>query len=185
MKTHYRYSFVSISAVAVLTLCTFFGWQSASAEDGSAEINALVQAVSKSKVTLLDGIKQATQGTAIPISAKFELEDGKLSLSVYTAGKGLSVPAEDNVLQELSGSPEPAWVPQVEVFKDVPHVARSSEQLTLMSLGHASLAKLVAQVQKKHAGKVFSITPAIRNHRPVAVILLEEKGKVRTLTQAL
>jgi hypothetical protein len=147
---------------------------------------ALVQALGKSKQTLLGGMRQARHDKAAVISAKFELENGKLSLSVYTAEKGLAVPAEENVLQELSGSPEQdKWMPQTEVFKDVPHVARSAEQLTLMALAHKSLPAVVAEVQKEKAVRVFSITPAVRNHRPVAVVLVIEKGKVRTLIRPL
>src|SRR5207237_3542128 len=90
----------------------------ANAED-SKDTQALLDALGKSKHTLSDGMRQAAKGSAVPISAKFELEDGKLSLSVYTAEKGLSVPAEKNVLQELSGSPEgDKWTPNVEAFKD-------------------------------------------------------------------
>src|SRR5262245_43873678 len=119
---------VVISVMAFLTVTAY-------AED-SKDVQALLEALGKSKHSLLDGLRQAESANGVPISAKFEMEDGKLSLSVYTAGKGLNVPAEQNVLQELSGSPETEqWTPNVEVFKDVPHVARSSEQLTLMALG--------------------------------------------------
>jgi hypothetical protein len=90
------------------------------------------------------------------------------------------------VLQELSGSPEAeSWAPNVEVFKDVEHVARSSEQLTLMALGKASLADIVARVQEKQPGTVFSVTPIIRNHRPVAEVLVADHGKVKRLFQPL
>jgi hypothetical protein len=157
----------------------------ATAED-SKDSQALVQELSKTKLTLLDGIRQSIQGGAAPISAKFELEDGKLSLSVYTAGKGLSVPAEENVLQELSGSPEGGkWDPKTEVFKDVPHVSRSAEQLTVMALGHRSLADVVAAAQKAQAGKVFSVTPVVSNHKPMAEILVANKGKVVKLLRPL
>ena len=115
----------------------------AGAED-SKDTQALLEALGKSKLTVLDGVRQAAKGGAVPISAKFELEDGKLSLSVYTADKGLSVIPEKNVLQELSGSPvAEKWAPSVEVFKDVPHVSRSSQQLTLMALGKASLFQII------------------------------------------
>jgi len=97
---------------------------------------------------------------------------GKLSLSVYTATKGVSTPAEENVLEELSGSPEQTpWKPEVEVFKDVPHVARSSEQLTLMSLTRFTLLDLIGKLQPAQRGTVFSITPEIKQHKPVAVVL--------------
>src|SRR6267378_806397 len=154
--------------------------------DDSKDTQALLEALGKSKLTLSDGVRQAEKGGAVPISAKFELEDGKLSLSVYTAGKGLSVPPEQNVLQELSGSPEQdKWQPTVEVFKDVPHVARSSQQLTLMALGKSSLANIIARARKTQSGTVFSVTPVMRNHKPVAEVLVADKGKVKKLIQPL
>jgi len=175
---------------SILTLSMFMalsgilGTPSARAED-SKDAQALIEALGNSKVSLLDGVRQAASGGAVPISAKFELEDGKLSLSVYTAEKGLAVPPEQNVLEELSGSPEEKWTPKVEVFKDVPHVARSSEQLTLMALGKSSLADTIARVQKTQPGTVFSATPIIRNHKPAMEILVADQGKVRKLIQPL
>src|SRR5262245_30835547 len=67
----------------------------------------LLTAVPSAKQTLAAGIRQSqTKAPEAAISAKFELDDkGQLSLSVYTAEKGLSVDAEHNVLKELSGSP--------------------------------------------------------------------------------
>jgi len=157
----------------------------ASAED-SADTKALLDALGKSKLSLVQGIRQAAKASGAPISAKFEMEDGKLSLSVYTAGKGLSVPAEKNVLQELSGSPEGAkWDPKAEVFSDVPHVARSAEQLAVMALGASSLIKAIGLAQKTQPGTVFSITPAIKDHKPVAEILVASNGKVRKVIQPL
>jgi hypothetical protein len=178
----------SVLTASAMLVATMFGLivaiPVANAED-SKETQALLDALGKSKHTLIEGVRQAAKG-GVPISAKFELEDGKLSLSVYTAGKGLSVAPEQNVLQELSGSPEQEkWSPTIEVFKDVPHVARSSEQLTLMALGKSSLANIITQVQKTQSGTVFSVTPIVRNHKPVAEVLVADKGKVKKLLQPL
>jgi len=181
-----RQSASSVSAILVVTMFSAMTAMPVASAEDSKDAQVLLEALGKSKHTLLDGVRQAAKGGAVPISAKFELEDGKLSLSVYTAEKGLSVPPEQNVLQELSGSPEQEkWQPKVEVFKDVPHVARSSEQLTLMALGKGSLADTVAQVQKMQSGTVFSVTPIIRNHKPVAEVLVADKGKVKKLIQPL
>src|SRR5262245_14947374 len=99
-----------IRSVAATGLLVF-----AAAQGGQDE--ALLKALPNSKHTLLEGIQQVCKAPAKPISAKFELEDGKLSLSVYTAGLGLDVDAEHNALREHAGSPEgAAWDPQVEVF---------------------------------------------------------------------
>src|SRR5436853_1204684 len=181
-----RRSVLQFNAIFLVRLSGAIAVLPAARADESKDTQALLEALGKSKHTLADGMRQAAKGGAVPISAKFELEDGKLSLSVYTAEKGLAVPAEKNVLQELSGSPEQdKWTPKVEVFNDVPHVARSAEQLAVMSLGRKSLAAVIAEVRKTHPGTVFSITPAIRNHRPVALVLLANKGKVTTVTQPL
>ena len=186
MKYKAWQGFYAFPAITVLVIAGLLSGQPAAAEEDSKELRAVVQALGKSKLSLLNGIQQATHGSAVALSAKFEMEDGKLSLSVYTAEKGLAVAAEKNVLQELSGNPEQnKWTPDVKVFKDVPHVARSAEQLALMAVGRKSLADAIGEVQKKYPGTVFSITPVVSNHRPAVVILVAQKGKVTTVTQPL
>ena len=121
-----------------------------------------------------------SKGGEAAISAKFELDDNKkLSLSVYTAEKGLGEDAEHNVLKEYSGSPEPTrWSPEAEVFKDLEHVSRASGHLTLMALAKHSLADFISMAQKQHKGLVFSAIPEVQNHRPVLVVLVADQGKV-------
>ena len=145
-----------------------------------ADQAVLLQALPNSKLSLSDGLKQSTKGTEVPISAKFELDDNKkLSLSIYTAEKGLVVDSEHNVLKELAGSPEKTpWAPDAEVFKDLPHVARASEHLTLTALAKHSLYDVVSRAQKDHSGTVLSIMPAVQNKRPVFIVLIANKGKV-------
>src|SRR6267378_5216637 len=181
-----RRSVLQFSAIFLALLSGAIAVLPAARADESKDTQALLEALGKSKLTLLDGVRQAAKGGAVAISAKFELEDGKLSLSVYTAGKGLSVPPEQNVLQELSGSPEgEKWMPNVEVFKDVPHVARSSEQLTLMALGKSSLADIIARAQRAQSGTVFSVTPVIRNHTAVTEVLMSDNGDLKKVFQPL
>ncbi len=181
-----RRSVFSASAILVATMFGLIAAMPVVNAADAKETQALLEALGKSKHTLVEGMHQVAKGGAVPISAKFELEDGKLSLSVYTAEKGLAVAPERNVLQELSGSPEQdKWQPTVEVFKDVPHVARSSQQLTLMALGKSSLMDIIERVQKTQTGTVFSVTPTIRNHKPVAEVLVADQGKVKKLIQPL
>jgi hypothetical protein len=150
------------------------------AADSGHDQAALVKALPQSKHSLMDGLRQATKPPEVPISAKFEFDDaGKLSLSVYTAEKGVSVDPEKNVLKELSGSPaQDKWTPEVEVFKDLPHVARSSQQLTLMSISRFTLADIVAKTQTEHGGSVLSVVPMTRDRKSVFVVLVADKGKV-------
>ena len=181
-----RRSVLTAGAMLVATMLGLIAAVPVVNADDSKDTKALLEALGKTKHTLIDGVRQAAKGGAVAISAKFELEDGKLSLSVYTAEKGLSIPPEQNLLQELSGSSEQdKWQPTVEVFKDVPHVARSSQQLTLMALGKASLTNIIARVEKTQSGTVFSVTPVIRNHKAVAEVLVADDGKVKKVFQPL
>src|SRR5262249_48518711 len=96
---------LGVWGVAVL-LALNAGLHSVGAAD-KEDYGKLLPVLAKSKHTLAEGIKQAAaKSPEVAISAKFELEEGKLSLSVYTAAKGLGTGAEHNVLKELAGSPE-------------------------------------------------------------------------------
>jgi|SRR5579859_879897 len=144
------------------------------------ETTALLKALNNSKVSMAEGVQQLTKGSEAAISAKYEFDDNKkLSLSIYTAEKGFGEDPEHNVLKEFSGSPEKApWVPEAEVFKDIPHASRAAGQLTLMALAKHSLGDFIAMVQKQHKGKVFSASPEVRNRRPVLVVLIADNDKV-------
>ena len=174
------YQAVVRSALGALALSITLLASSLSFAGEEADQAALLQVLPKSKLSLVEGLKQATKDAEVPISAKFELDDNKqLSLSVYTAEKGLAVDSEHNVLKELAGSPEKTpWVPEAEVFKDLPHVARASEHLTVTALAKHSLYDVASQAQKEHSGSVLSITPAVQNKRPVFIVLVANKGKV-------
>jgi hypothetical protein len=166
-------------AAAVLVAGTI-GLGTAGGEEGHDDAK-LLGALGKSKHTLVDAIRQASaKAPETAMSAKFELgDDGKLSLSVYTAEKGTAVGAEANVLKELAGSPEAdAWKPEAEVFKDVPHVARSSEQLTLMALTSHALAEIAEKAAKDQPGTVFSIAPVVRGGKGWFAVLVAAKDKV-------
>jgi hypothetical protein len=147
------------------------------------ETTALLQALNNSKVSMAEGVQQLTKGGEAAISAKYELDDNKkLSLSVYTAEKGLGADPEHNVLKEFAGSPEKTpWMSEAEVFKDIPHVSHASGQLALMALAKHSLTDFITMTQKQHKGMVFSAIPEVQNHRPVLVVLIADKDKVNEI----
>ena len=162
--------------------CAFVATHGAYA--GEEDTAKLLAVLPNAKLSLADGIKQATKDKEVPISGKFEMDDnGKLSLSVYTAEKGLSVLPEKNVLKELAGSPEQAaWAPESEVFKDVEHVARSSQHLVLNALSQQSLLAIVEDASKHGSGIVYSINPTLHGRKAVFEVLVANKDKVSKLT---
>src|SRR5258705_12226752 len=134
-------------AVGVLAIA-LAGFRTASGEEDPK----LLAALAKSKLTLAQGIERAAAKEAV-LSAKFELEEGKLSLSVYTVEKGLGTDAEHNVLKELAGSPESdQWHPETEVFKDIPHVSRASQQLAIVAMSPLTLLDIIKKAGKDHPG---------------------------------
>jgi len=144
----------------------------------------LLKALPSSKQTLAAGVKQAgAKPPETAISAKFELDDkGQLALSVYTAEKGLGVDAEHNVLKELIGAPAEAWHPEVEVFKDVPHVSRSAQQLAVMAISKLTLDDVIKQAAKDQAGTVYSVIPVFRDRKPVFAVKVAAEGKTVELS---
>ena len=169
-----------LGAALVCTALVIAMPQSSLAKQDDEETTALLRVLNNSKVGMAEGVQQLSKGGEAAISAKYELnDDKKLSLSVYTAEKGLAEDPEHNVLKEFSGSPEKTpWAPEAEVFKDIPHAVRASGHLTLMALAKHSLADFITMAQKQHKGKVFSAIPEVQNHRPVLVVLIADKDKV-------
>jgi hypothetical protein len=168
------------AALATATLALVVAQPALAKQYSDEATTALLKVLNNSKLSLADGVRQVSKGGEAAISAKFELDDNnQLSLSVYTAEKGLGEDPEHNVLKEFSGSPEQTpWSPEAEVFKDPEHLTRASEHLTLVALAKNSLASFIGMAQKQHKGMVFSAIPEVQNHRPVLVVLLADKGKV-------
>ena len=172
--------FTSILAAGILALVA--GNVTAAEAYKAADFAALLKELPKAKVSLADGAKQLSKSPETAISGKFELEDGKLSLSVYTAEKGLAVDAEHNVLKEYAGSPEKTpWKAAPETFKDVEHVSRSSTQLTLMSMSKLTLGDFIVQAGKDQKGTVFSVNPKAGDNKQIIEVLVADQGKVVVL----
>jgi hypothetical protein len=144
----------------------------------------LVSQLKASKLTLLQGIQQAEKDNGTAISAKFELEDGKLNLSVYTAQAGLDKDAEHNVLLELGGDAAAAsWQPKREVFEDKEHITRAATHLTVLRRAKTTLAAVIAKASAMQLGTVYSVTPVVHEKKPAFdVLVASPEGKSVQLT---
>jgi hypothetical protein len=131
---------------------------------------ALIKAIPGVKITLLQGIAQVAKGTEVPTEAKYEMEDGKLMLSVYTSAKGFDTTAENNSFNEYGGeATSSTWAPKKEVFTDLKHIARSAQYHTLLSMTKMTIPEII---QKASAdGTVFSVKEKIRNGKPVFEVM--------------
>src|SRR6516162_10617372 len=140
---------------------------------------ALIKAIPGAKITLLQGIAQVAKGTEVPTEAKYEMEDGKLMLSVYTSAKPLNTAAEDNSFNEYSGeATTPTWAPKKEVFADLKHIARSAQYHTLLSMTKVTIPTIIQKASAQ--GTVFSVKEKIRNGKPVFEVMTAQGNSAKT-----
>src|SRR4051794_38267376 len=144
-----------------------------------ADQAALIKAISGAKISLLQGIAQVAKGTEVPTEAKYEMENGKLMLSVYTSAKGLDTAAEDNSFNEYGGDATTAdWAPNKEVFTDLKHIARSAQYHTLLSMTKMTLPAIIQKASAQ--GTVFSVKEKIRSGKPVFEVMTAQGNTAKT-----
>ena len=156
------------ATAAVLVLAGAFAGARQHGDDAQ-----LLSKLSSSRLSLADGIRQAEKSDGPAISAKFEMKEGQLLLSVYTAKQGRERDAEHNTLMELIGpATDPTWKPETEIFADKEHISRSAMHLTLMQLTRMSLADVIKKAEGQQSGTVYSAIPAVQGGRPVVDVLV-------------
>ena len=139
----------------------------------------LLRAIGNAKVTMAQGIALVAKGTEVPTEAKYEMENGKLMLSVYTSAKGFETAAEDNSFNEYSGEATAAsWAPKKEVFADLKHIARSAQYHTLLSMTKVTIPAIIQKASPQ--GTVFSVKEKVRNGKPVFEVMTLQGGNAKT-----
>ena len=152
---------------------------SVTAWSDDADQATLIKAIGGAKVSLLQGIAQVAKGTEVPTEAKYEMEDGKLMLSVYTSAKGFDIAAEENSFNEYGGEATAAtWDPKKEVFTDLKHIARSAQYHTLLSMTKVTISAIIQKASAQ--GTVFSVKEKIRNGRPVFEVMTARGDTAKT-----
>src|SRR5262249_36006575 len=149
------------------------------AKSAESDDAALLKALAGAKISLLQGISQVAKGTEVPTEAKYEMEDGKLMLSVYTSAKGFDTAAEDNSFNEYGGEATAAtWSPKKEVFTDLKHIARSAQYHTLLSMTKFTIPEIVRKASAD--GTVFSVKEKVRNGKPVFEVMTAKGNTAKT-----
>jgi len=163
-----------VIGLAVIGIWLLSG-QTVSAQDKAhAE---LAMALRDAKVSLAKGLVASTQkGT--PISGKFELEEGKLQLSVYTM-KGDKF--SEVIVDHTTGK-----VAKVEPITSGEDFTAATAQRAAMTKAKKSLQAVVDAVVKAHAGsRAVSIFPALKGEQAVAEITLVKNGEFTKVSEPL
>src|SRR5256886_2790570 len=146
---------------------------SASAEEKSD----LAANMKEAKVSLEKGIA-ASASSGTPISAKYEIEDGKLQLSVYTA-KG-------DTFSEVIVDHKTGKVAKSEPITGGDDLAAAKSQNEAMSKAKTSLHAAVSKAANANNGyKALSDTPSLKDGHPTADITLMKGAESKTVSRPL
>jgi hypothetical protein len=161
---------LTLAIAAVLLFAGFQTW----AEDDAA---ALAKALPEATVSLEQGLK-ASGSKGTPISAKYEIENGALQLSVYTVNRDQY---SEVIVDHKSGTIKKSEaITQGEDFK------AATAQGAAMSKAKMSLEAAVGNALKALPGyRAVGVVPALANGRPVATVTLMKGQDVKKATQTL
>ncbi len=137
----------------------------------------LAKALKGAKVSLERGLG-ASQREGNPISAKFEVENGKFQLSVYTAkGNKFSEVIVDQITGKLA---------KVEPITGGEDLAAAKTQSEAMARAKRSLRAAVEQASKANKGyRPVSVTPSLKDGHPVAEVTLVKGEEFKTVSEKL
>ena len=138
---------------------------------------ALAKAVMTSRVSLERGLA-ASASHGQPISAKFEMEDGKLQLSVYTVkdGKYFEVIVDHNT----------GKVGKTEPLAEGEDYTAAQSQGAAMAKAKGSLRAAVEKALRDNAGyRAVSITPSLKDGRAVADVALAKGEELKSVSVPL
>jgi hypothetical protein len=133
--------------------------------------------VTDAKITLQQGLTAAAQ-QGQPISAKFEVEDGKLQLSVYTAKDGKF---SEVIVDHMTGK-----IAKTESITEGEDLAEAKLQNAAMEKAKSDLKAAVDKSAAATAGsRAVSVTPALKGRHTVASVTLLAGQQFQTVEQPL
>lgn len=138
---------------------------------------ALAKDVNGARVTLEHAL-QTTASQGRPISAKFERQEGKLQLSVYTMKSGK--------FSEILVDPKTGQIAKSEAITSGDDLKEAKEQSAAMAKTRQSLqAALTRALQRNKGYRAISITPSLKNGKAMASITLLRGEAFKTVSEQL
>ena len=169
-----RGALLPLVSSVVLLLGSSVSWAGQYDEKERAE---LAQALKGAKVSLKQGIV-ASAPKGKPISGKFEVEDGKLQLSVYTAKRG--------GFSEVVVDPKSGRVAKVEAIEGGEDLTAAKAQADAMAKAKTPLQAAIDAALKKNPGfRPVSVSPALKDGHPVADVTLIKGDELKTVSERL
>ena len=167
--------FVPVLAAAAVCWGSTLAAQDNDAPEGNQ--TTLAKALLDARVSLERGLA-ASSSHGQAISAKFEIEDGKLQLSVYTMkdGKFFEVVVDHNTGKVVKAEP---------IAEGEDYTAAQS-QSAAMAKAKGSLRAAVEHALRSNAGfHAISVTPSLKDGRAVADVTLAKGEEFKTVSMPL
>ena len=155
------------------------GFRPAVAAGPDQEQAELADALSGAKVSLQQGFT-ASEREGQPISGKFEMDEGKLQLSIYTAKEGKFY---EVIVDHVTGS-----IAKVEPITEGEDLAHGKSQKAALDRAKIKLADAVEKAKRQANATdvlVVSAVPELKGDRPEAAIVLLQGKKFSTASERL
>jgi hypothetical protein len=138
---------------------------------------ALIKTIGDAKISLQQGMA-ASEQAGQPISGKFEVDEGKLQLSVYTS--------KDGKFSELLVDYVTGKVTKAEPITEGEDFAAANSQSAAMAKAKTSLKEAVNKAAAQSASaRVVSAVPSLKDGRSVASIVLLDGEQFKTVQEPL
>jgi len=166
------------SLVALMALVTVCWGRTLAAQDKEEESQAAVARAVTSAPVSLEHALAASASHGQPISAKFEIEEGKLQLSVYTV--------QDGKFFEVIVDYSTGKVQQVETITEGEDLSAATAQNAAIAKAKVSLRAAVEQALRGSAGfRAVGVTPSVKDGRAVADVTLARGEELKAISVPL
>ena len=163
---------------ALMTMVTITAMGSvASADEDEASGAAVVKYLPTAKVTLQQGLA-AAESQGQPISGKFEVDEGRFQLSVYTAQGGKF---SEVIIDHTTGR-----VAKSEPITGGDDLADAKKQMEAVAKAKKSLKAAVDQAEQASGGyRAISVTAKLSNGHAVAIVTLLKGTQAKSVSESL
>jgi hypothetical protein len=167
-------------AIPLILLVATIGFLGAAIVPAWAEggDDAALAAAMKNATATLEGGLRSSEAHGTPISAKFEIEDGKLQLSIYTM-KG-------NDFMEVVADPKTGVIAKAEKITDAGDLKEATEQKAAMAKAKVTLVTATETALKANAGsRAVRVVPELKGGQATAEVTLLQGTAFKKVSEKL
>src|SRR5262245_37842103 len=137
----------------------------------------LIKSLGSAKVSLQQGLTAARR-QGLPISGKFEVEDGKFRLSVYTVNKGQ--------FSEVLVNYSTGKIAKSDLITQGGELDTAKAQSAVLSKAKITLKAAIDKAVDGSPGfRAVSVTPALKDGHAMALVVLLKGGELKSIEQSL